>query len=248
MLELLNDLPDRVVGVKAIGEVTAQDYQDTLVPAVEEKLARHRRVRLLYVLGEAFTGFTGAAAWEDAKIGMRHFASFERIAVISDAEWIQHMMKAFGFVIPGEVRVYPQSGFDEARSWITAPSSPGKLEFELLEDQGLLVLEPQDELEADDFERVAREVDPFIDRVGGLAGLVVVAEEFPGWDDFAAFTAHFRFVREHHRSIRRVALVTSSRFLSALPGLAGMFVDAEVKQFPLEQRAEALTWAAGESG
>ena len=173
MLELLNDLPDRVVCVKAIGEVTAQDYQDTLVPAVEERLARHRRVRLLYVLGEAFTGFTGAAAWEDAKIGMRHFASFER---------------------------------------------------------------------------VAREVDPIIDRVGGLAGLVVVAEEFPGWDDFAAFTAHFRFVREHHRSIRRVARVTSSRFLSALPGLAGLFVDAEVKQFPLEQRAEAMTWAAGESG
>ena len=246
MLELLNDLPDQVVGVKATGEVTAQDYQNTLVPAVEERLARHKRVRLLYVLGEAFTGFTGAAAWEDAKVGMRHFASFERIAVISDAEWIQHMMKAFGFVIPGEVRVYPQSGFEEARSWITTPSSPGKLEFELLEDQGLLVLEPQDELEADDFERVAREIDPFIDRVGGLAGLVVVAEEFPGWDDFAAFTAHFRFVREHHRSIRRVALVTSSRVLSALPGLAGLFVDAEVKQFPLDRRAEALTWAAGD--
>jgi len=248
MLELLSDLPDQTVGVKAKGEVTAQDYQATLVPAVEERLARHKRLRLLYVLGEEFTGFTGAAAWEDAKVGMRHFASFERIAVISDAEWIQHMVKAFGFVIPGEVRVYSQSGFDEARSWITTPSSPGKLEFELLEDQGLLVLEPRDELEANDFERVAKEVDPFIDRVGGLAGLVVITEEFPGWDDFAAFTAHFRFVREHHGSIRRVALVTSSRFLAALPRLAGLFVDAEVKQFPMDQRAEALAWAAGESG
>ena len=248
MLELLSDLPDRIVGVKAKGEVTAQDYQATLVPAVEERLARHKRLRLLYVLGEEFTGFTGAAAWEDAKIGMRHFASFERIAVISDAEWIQHMVKAFGFVIPGEVRIYSQSGFDEARSWITSPSSPGKLEFELLEEQGLLVLKPRDELEANDFERVAKEVDPFIDRVGGLAGLVVITEEFPGWDDFAAFTAHFRFVREHHGSIRRVALVTSSRFLAALPRLAGLFVDAEVKQFPMDQRAEALAWAAGESG
>lgn len=248
MLELLSDLPDQIVGVKAKGEVTAQDYQAILVPAVEERLARHKRLRLLYVLGEEFTGFTGAAAWEDAKIGMRHFASFERIAVISDAEWIQHMVKAFGFVIPGEVRVYSQSGFDEARSWITTPSSPGKLEFELLEEQGLLVLEPHDELEANDFERVAKEVDPFIDSVGGLAGLVVVTEEFPGWDDFSAFIAHFRFVREHHGSIRRVALVTSSRFLAALPRLAGLFVDAEVKQFPMDQRTEALAWAAGESG
>lgn len=246
MLELLDDLPGQIIGVNAKGEVTSQDYQTVLVPAVEERLARYKRLRLLYVLGEEFTGFTGAAAWEDAKIGMRHFASFERIAVISDAEWIQHMVKALGFVIPGEVRIYAQSEFDQARSWITTPSSPGKLEFELLEDKRLLVLEPQDELEANDFERVANEIDPFIDRVGGLAGLVVITEEFPGWDDLAAFTAHFRFVREHHRKIHRVALVTSSRFLSMLPRLAGLFVDAEVKQFPPDQRAVALAWAAEE--
>ena len=246
MLEPLDDLPHQVVGVKAIGEVTAEDYQSVLVPTVEERIARHKRIRLLYILGTEFEGFTGAAAWEDAKIGMRHFASFERIAVISDVEWIQHMVKALGFVIPGEVRVYSQSELDQARAWIVAPSTPGKLEFELLEDRRLLVLEPQDELEANDFERVAREIDPFIDRVGGLAGLVVVTEAFPGWDDFAAFAAHFRFVREHQRKIRRVALVTSSRFLSTLPRLAGLFVDAEVKQFPPDQRAVALAWAAEE--
>jgi hypothetical protein len=73
---------------------------------------------------------------------------------------------------------------------------------------------------------------------------VVVTDEFPGWDDFAAFAAHFRFVREHHSKIRRVALVTSSRFLAALPAMAGIFVDAEVKQFPPNQRTMALAWAA----
>ncbi len=246
MLELLSDLPDRVVGVKAKSEVTAQDYQTVLVPAVEEKLARYKRLRLLYVLGDEFAGFTGAAAWEDAKIGMSHFGSFERIAVVSDTEWIQHMVKALGFVIPGDVRLYAQAEFDQARSWIAAPPSPGKLKFELLQHQRVLVLEPRDELEASDFERVAREIDPFIDRIGGLAGLVVVTEEFPGWDDFAAFMAHFRFVREHHKKIRRVALVTSSRFLSALPRLAGLFVDARIKQFPPGERAAALAWAAAE--
>lgn len=244
MLELLDNLPGQIVGVKAKGEVSARDYQTVLVPAVEEKIASYKRLRLLYVLGEEFAGFTGAAAWEDAKIGMRHFTSFERIAVVSNAEWILNMVKALGFVIPGEVRAYCQSEFDQAKSWITTPSSPGRLEFELLEDQRILVLEPHDELEANDFERVAREIDPFIDRVGSLAGLVVVTEEFPGWDDFAAFTAHFRFVREHHRKIRRVALVTNSRFLSALPRLAGLFVDAEVKQFSPNQRAMALEWVA----
>lgn len=245
MLEQLDGLPGRVVGVEAKGEVTAHDYQAVLVPAVEEKLAQFKRLRLLYVLGKEFTGFTGAAAWEDAKVGMRHFTDFERIAVVSDTEWVRHMVKAFGFAIPGEVRVYAGDDLDQARVWISEPPSRGSLEFELLEDERVLLLEPKDELEAGDFERVAAEIDPFIDRVGGLAGLMIVAEEFPGWDDFAAFSAHFRFVREHHDKIRRVALVTSSRFMSALPGLAGRFVDAEVKQFPFNERAAALSWVSG---
>lgn len=245
MLEQLDGLPTRVVGIEAKGEVTAHDYQTVLVPAVEEKLAQFKRVRLLYVLGDEFTGFTGAAAWEDAKVGMRHFTDFERIAVVSNTEWVRHMVRAFGFAIPGEVRVYAGDDLDQARAWVAEPPSRGSLEFKLMEDERVLLLEPKDELEAGDFERVAAEIDPFIDRAGGLAGLMIVAEEFPGWDDFAAFIAHFRFVREHHGRIRRVALVTSSRFLSALPRLAGRFVDAEVKQYPLNERAAALSWVSG---
>lgn len=245
MLELLHDLPDQVVAVTATGEVTGEDYKSVLIPAVEERLAKHRRLRLLYVLGSGFSGFTGAAAWEDTKIGMRHFTDFERIAVVTDTEWVRNMVKAMGFVLPGDVRTYAEDSLDDAKSWVSAPSPRGQLAFELLQDQRVLVLEPRDELVASDFERVADEVDPFIDQVGGLAGLVVVAEEFPGWDDFAALTAHFRFVREHHDKIRRVALVTGSQFLSALPRLAGLFVAAEVRRFAMQDRAAAMDWASG---
>ena len=244
MLEIIPDLPERVLGIRARGEVTADDYRSVLVPAVEEKLARFRKLRLLYVLGDEFDGITGAAAWEDAKVGMHHFTAFERLAVVTDVDWIERVVKALGFVMPGEARVFGNDGFEAAWAWISAPPSPGKLEFELIRDRGILILEPQDELEAADFSRVAAEVDPYIDEVGGLKGLVVVAEEFPGWDDFAAFAAHFRFVRDHHAKVRRVALVTSSRFLSALPRLAGLFVAAEVKRFELDERDAAILWAS----
>jgi hypothetical protein len=95
------DLPDQVLGVIAKGEVTAEDYRGVLIPEVESKLAKHKKLRLLYVLGEEFTGFTGGAAWEDASVGMRHFTSFERIAVVSDLDWVRRMVKALGFVVPG---------------------------------------------------------------------------------------------------------------------------------------------------
>ncbi len=244
MIEVMTDLPERVLGLKASGEVTAEDYKTVLVPAVEEQLTRHKKVRLLYVFGEEFKGYTGGAAWEDAKVGMKHLTSFERVAVVTDVDWIENVIKAFGFAVPGEVRVFDDDDFEAARQWISEPPSQGHLSFDLIEGKGVLVLHPKGELEAADFERVSAEIDPYIEKAGGLNGLMIDAEHFPGWDDFAAFSSHMRFVREHHSKIRRVAIVTADRIVSALPRIASRFLDAEVRAFPMGERDEALLWVA----
>ncbi len=243
MLKLLTDLPSHVLGIEAIGDVSKDDYETVLVPAVEDRISKQRSLRLLYVLGRDFTGFSAGAAWEDAKVGMRHFTAFDRVAVVTDVEWISSMMKAFGFVMPGDVRVFDVDDYEAARVWVSEPPSAGRLEFELREDSSVLVLRPAGELEAADFARVSEKLDPYIVKVGKLAGLVVVAEEFPGWDNFAALTSHIRFVREHHSKIRRVALVTGSRFLAALPRVADCFIDAEVRKFDWGERDDAIAWA-----
>lgn len=245
MLRLIDDLPDSVLGLEAVGKVSADDYRTTLVPAVETLLGRHAKARLLYVLGKDFDGFTGGAAWQDARLGMKHFTDFERVAVVTDTDWIEGLVRAFGFFLPGEVETFETDELDEARDWIVRAHSPGQLEFELDKQSGVLVLRPKDELEVGDFERVAATVDDYVGEVGGLSGLIVVTDEFPGWDSFAAMTSHFRFVREHHDKVRRVALVTSSRFLSALPRLAKLFVNAEVRHFDPSDIDAAHEWVSG---
>ena len=77
-------------------------------------------------------------------------------------------------------------------------------------------------------------------------GLLLDAESFPGWADVAAALAHLKFVREHHRKIQRVAVVSDSRFLTAAPKIATHLVRAEVRPFPRSQREEALGWLRGE--
>ncbi|MGB5192207.1 MAG: STAS/SEC14 domain-containing protein, partial [Polyangiales bacterium] len=126
--------------------------------------------------------------------------------------------------------------------------SPGRLAFELLEEQGVLIMQPHGELEAADFERLSARVDPYLAEAGVLGGVMIIAEHLPGWDDLAALSSHLRFVREHHRKIRRVALVTSDRLVSTIPRFASHFVDAEIRSFPLQQRDEALLWVGGGSG
>lgn len=244
MLELLPHLPDHVLGIQARGEVTAEDYRSVLVPAVEDKISRYQELHLLYVLGGDFEGYSGLAAWEDAKVGLRHFTDFDRIAVVTNVNWITRTVKAFSFVVPGDVRVFANEEIDTARQWVSEPSGSRQLEFEVLEDSGVLVVEPDGELEAEDFERIAATVDPYIDKVGDLSGLVIVANEFPGWENFTAFTTHLRFLRDHQARIRRVGVVTDSHFLSNVPKVAGPLLEAEVKQFPSKQRRAAIRWAS----
>jgi SpoIIAA-like len=116
------------------------------------------------------------------------------------------------------------------------------LHHELRRDEGILILRPEGPLEASDFERVALEVDPYIEEKGKLHGLMVDTESFPGWSDFGAFVSHLTFVRDHHRRIEKIAAVSDSGFLSIAPRIASHFVEAELRHFPYHEKEAALDW------
>jgi hypothetical protein len=119
-MQLIDDLPDHVVGVRAIGEVEDDDYDDVLEPAIEDHLSRHDKIRLLYVLGSEFTGYDAEAMWDDTKLGLKTFNSYERMGIVTDATWVRRSVKAFGWLIPGEVRLFHVDELDAARAWIVA--------------------------------------------------------------------------------------------------------------------------------
>jgi hypothetical protein len=110
-------LPAGVIGVKASGEVVASDYTEVLLPMMEEARATGDKVRLLYVLGEDVE-VTGGGAWADTKLGVQHFTSFERIAVVTDKDWLENAVKALGWIIPGEVRTFDDDDQDDAVEWL----------------------------------------------------------------------------------------------------------------------------------
>lgn len=119
------------------------------------------------------------------------------------------------------------------------------LHHDLNEAEGLLLVTPEAPLAAEDFAELARVVDPYIEAKGSLTALVIEAQSFPGWENFAGLVSHLRFVRDHHRKIQRVAVISDSKVLSVAPHLVKHFVAAEVKQFPADQRQAALDWAMG---
>ena len=116
------------------------------------------------------------------------------------------------------------------------------IDFELIADNGILVVKPSGPLSEADFAALAAAVDPYIAKKGKLVGLLIDAPSVPGWDGFAGLLHHFQFVRDHHRNIERVAAVTDSAFLKILPRIAEHFAHPEIRVFPGAERVQALTW------
>ena len=123
MLETIEGLPDNALGFTAKGKVTSKDYETVLIPAVEEKLKNNDKVRLLYHLGDEFEGFEAGAMWDDAKVGLAHITAWEKIAIVTDVNWIKKAGRIFGFAIEtmsvsGLVKVFHNAEFDQAITWI----------------------------------------------------------------------------------------------------------------------------------
>lgn len=119
MFTLINNLPDNVLGVSAEGKVTGMDYKSILIPEVEKKFKSHKKLRMLYHIGEAFSDFDMEAMSDDAKLGMKHLFGWEKIALVSDLHIINTFASFFGYLVPCDVRVFSNASMEEAKKWIS---------------------------------------------------------------------------------------------------------------------------------
>lgn len=124
MIETLKEFPPQILAFACKGHVTRQDYETVLIPAVEKALEKPGKVRLYYQINADFTGIEPGAAWDDFKVGMQHISRWERMAVVTDVDWIRHSIRAFGFIMPGKLKVFPLAQQAQARAWIVEDLAP----------------------------------------------------------------------------------------------------------------------------
>lgn len=122
------------------------------------------------------------------------------------------------------------------------------LDYSFLMPEGILDLEPRAPLTKEDFGGVNAAVDLYLSNHDKLRGVLIHSKAFPGWEDFDAFAAHIRFVREHHTKLERVAVATDSLLAGLLESLGRHFTCAEVKHFPYLDKEKALNWLKATQG
>ena len=116
------------------------------------------------------------------------------------------------------------------------------ISFEILRDEGIVIIEPSGSLEKTDFERLTEKVDEYITEMGYINGMIIHTKDFPRWESFGAFMHHMQFIKDHHKKVKKVAAATDSKFMSIAPVIANHFVSAEVKHFDYADMETAKKW------
>jgi len=121
VIERIEDMPEGTMGFRFTGKITPADYEDVLIPGIKE-MVDGGEVRCLCELGEEFDGYEAAAMWEDFKTGahyaIRDHSVWSRLAIVTDIDWIGHMVALFGWLSPGELKLFAASDGDAAKSWV----------------------------------------------------------------------------------------------------------------------------------
>ncbi len=118
MIRQLENLPANVLGFDYTGEVTGTDYETVIIPSIEKAAKDKQKIRLLIRFDESFDSMTFKAMMDDAQVGLKYISDWERIAIVSNHNTINHIIHAFSFLVPGKIKIYPLLMIDEATAWV----------------------------------------------------------------------------------------------------------------------------------
>ena len=118
MLRRIADMPAGTIGFEAIGEVEDDDWEEAVEPVLRDEIASGQKVRLLYLLGPEARNVEGDAMKAGTGFRARHATSFERVAVVSDEDWMRPAVRALSVLLPGEARAFRVHELDAAKTWL----------------------------------------------------------------------------------------------------------------------------------
>jgi hypothetical protein len=119
MLTPIENLPPYVFGVKANGEVTADDLKNVLLPGLENLTKRYNEIYYLLVLETKVENFTVGAWLQDALAGVKHLTQWKKMAIVTDQKTVENFTDAFSYVAPGEAKGFTLDDLVEAIAWVS---------------------------------------------------------------------------------------------------------------------------------
>ena len=118
MLTVMQETEGKTLVVKASERLTDQDYEEVLIPLLNQQMDKFGKMRVVLCLAENFSGWELGAAWDDAVFGIKHRHDFEKIAVVGDKKWVEWATKIGSYFMDGQVATYASTKFHDAVNWV----------------------------------------------------------------------------------------------------------------------------------
>ena len=118
MIEFLPESQKQLLVAKMLGRLTVEDYEQILIPKLDEIIGEYQKVRAVIIVDESFTGWELGALWEDAKYGLKHRHDFDKIAMVGASHWLEKAVKLGSVFIDSEVKTFDVDKLSDALVWI----------------------------------------------------------------------------------------------------------------------------------
>lgn len=130
MIEKLQNMPANMVGFRATGAVTKEDFTQLVIPEVEKMVNETGKLNYLLILDTSPKEFTASAWLQDVLLGIKNLTKWNRAAIVTDSELIHNFTTIFSALMPGEFRGFHKIDIEVAVDWVSEKSDETKSKME----------------------------------------------------------------------------------------------------------------------
>ena len=106
---------------------------------------------------------------------------------------------------------------------------------------GVLKIIAPEKLNADDFLKLAPQVEAIMKQSGQIR-LLIDASRLDGWENIKALEKHVTFVKAHQQKVERIAIIVRYDWQRWLVGAVKVLLHPEVRVFDKGDESEASRW------
>ncbi|WP_439522339.1 STAS/SEC14 domain-containing protein [Marivita sp.] len=227
-----------MIEIRMMAPVSDSDYKERLMPAIDKAISRGDRLRMLAIVEAGFSDFTLGAMMQDARMGLKHWRGFDRVAVVTDNGALDKAIGAFSVFMPCPVATFKLSDVEDARRWLR--ESLGSIHQEDLGD-GVLHVSLLGKLDTEQYENDLEDLNDFIAGHEKIR-LLVDLRKFDGWQGLGALRDHFHLVRGHAGRVERAAIVGDAGWQEMAVQIGKRAFDLDARHFSADDFEAAKSW------
>jgi hypothetical protein len=117
------------------------------------------------------------------------------------------------------------------------------LQVDIRRRENIAIVTPEGRITSEEMSEFTQKVNDYINETDQVPSLVLHTKSVPYWANFNALRKHLEFVKNHHRLVRKVAIVSDSKLLWLARSIVDHFVVAKVRRFNENSIDDAIAWA-----